>query len=75
MEISADITDLKKVLRTRRYQEKTDRTLGYCTPAWLDDIFVLTRGNKQDYEKKLFDVLKKNWKKPSIEQIKINQNS
>ena len=41
------------------FQEKIDRTLEYCTPAWLDDIFVATRGSKQDHEKKLFDVLDK----------------
>ena len=41
------------------FQEKNDRTLKYCTPAWLDDIIVVTRGNKQDHEKKLFDVLNK----------------
>ena len=41
------------------FQEKFDRTLEYCTPAWLDDIIVVTRGNKQDHEKKLFDVLNK----------------
>ena len=33
--------------------------LEYCTPAWLDDIIVVTQGNKQDHEKKLFDVLNK----------------
>ena len=42
-----------------KFQEKIDRTLGYCTPAWLDDIIIVTRGNKQDHEKKLFDVLNK----------------
>ena len=41
------------------FQEKYDRTLEYCTPAWLDDIIVVTRGNKQDHEKKLFNVLNK----------------
>ena len=41
------------------FQEKIDRTLEYCTPAWLDDIIVVTRGSKQDHEKKLFDVLDK----------------
>ena len=41
------------------FQEKIDRTLEYCTPAWLDDIIVVTRGNKQDHETKLFDVLNK----------------
>ena len=40
-------------------QEKIDRTLEYCTPAWLDDIIIVTRGSKQDHEKKLFDVLNK----------------
>ena len=41
------------------FQEKFDRTLGYRTPAWLDEIIVVTRGNRQDHEKKLFDVLNK----------------
>ena len=41
------------------FQEKIDRTLEYCTPAWLDDIIVVTRGDRKDHEKKLFDVLKK----------------
>ena len=41
------------------FQEKIDRTLEYCTPVWLDDIIVVTRGNKQDHEKKIFDVLNK----------------
>ena len=41
------------------FQEKIDRILEYCTPAWLDDIIVVTRGSKQDHEKKLFDVLNK----------------
>ena len=31
----------------------------YCTPVWLDDIIVVTRGNREDHEKKLFDVLEK----------------
>ena len=41
------------------FQEKIDRKLEYSTPAWLDDIIVVTRGNKQEHEKKLFDVLSK----------------
>ena len=41
------------------FQEKIDRTLEYSTPAWLDDTIVVTRGNKQKHEKKLFDVLSK----------------
>ena len=40
-------------------QEKIDRTLEYSTPAWLDDIIVVTRGDRTQHEKKLFDVLKK----------------
>ena len=43
----------------KTFQEKIDRTLEYCTPAWLDDIIVVTRGDQKDHEKKLFDVLKK----------------
>ena len=31
----------------------------YCTPAWLDDIIVVTRGSKQDHGKKFFDSLNK----------------
>ena len=31
----------------------------FCTPAWLDDTIVVTRGDRKDHEKKLFDVLKK----------------
>ena len=41
------------------FQEKIDRTLGYCTPAWLEDMIIVTRGSKQDHEEKLFDVLNK----------------
>ena len=39
------------------FKEKIDRTIEYCTPAWLDDIIVVTCGNKQDNEKKIFDTL------------------
>ena len=42
------------------FEEKIDRTVGYCTPAWLDDIILVTRGNKRKFhEKKLVDVLNK----------------
>ena len=41
------------------FLEKIDRKLEYSTPAWLDDIIVVTRGNKQEHEMKLFDVLSK----------------
>ena len=41
------------------FQEKIDRTLEYSTPAWLDDIIVVTRGDRKEHEKKLFDVIKK----------------
>ena len=34
------------------FRKKINRTLGYSTPAWLDDIIVVTRGNKQEHEKK-----------------------
>ena len=41
------------------FQEKIDRTLEYCPPAWLDVFIVVTRGDRKDHEKKLFDVLRK----------------
>ena len=41
------------------FQEKSDRTLENCTPAWLDDIIVVTRRNEEEHEKTLFDVLRK----------------
>ena len=41
------------------FQEKIDRTLGYCTPAWLDDIIVVSREDKQDHEEMLFHILNK----------------
>ena len=41
------------------FQEKIDRTLEYSTPVWLDDIIVVTRGDRKVHEKNLFDVLKK----------------
>ena len=31
----------------------------YSTPAWLDDIIVVTRGDRKEHEKKLFDIIKK----------------
>ena len=40
-----------------KFQEKNDRTFEYSTPACLDDIIIVTRGNKQEHEKKLFDIL------------------
>ena len=63
-QISAATTDFKKGFYGLAdiptiFQEKIDRTLEYCTPAWLDDIIVVTRGDRKDHEKKLFDVLKK----------------
>ena len=56
------------------FQEKIDRTLEYSTPAWLDDIIVVTRRNKQEHEKKLFDVLSK-LEKTGYRTSKKNPNS
>ena len=41
------------------FKEKIDRTLEYSTPAWLDDIIVVTRGDRTEHEKKLVGILKK----------------
>ena len=55
-------------------QEKIDRTLEYSTPAWLDDIIVVTRGDREEHENKQFDVLKK-LEDANTEQAKENPNS
>ena len=44
---------------TTVFQEKIDRASEYSTPAWLDDIIVVTRGDRKEHDMKLFDVLKK----------------
>ena len=53
----------KRVLRLEEipiiFKEKIDQTLESFTPAWLDEIIVVTRGDRKDHEKKLFDVLRK----------------
>ena len=41
------------------FQGKIHRTVEYSTPAWMNDIIVVTRGSKQDHEQKLFEVLSK----------------
>ena len=45
------------------FHEKIDRTLEYCTPAWLNVIIEVTRRDKQKTREKLFDVLNKLEKK------------
>ena len=59
-----DTTDLKKnstVLPTflQYFKKKIGRTLEYFTPAWLDDTIVVTRGDRAEHEKKIFDILEK----------------
>ena len=39
------------------FQDEIDQTLEYRTPAWLDDIIVVT--SKHDHERKFFGVLSK----------------
>ena len=60
----ADITDSKKRFCglgdiPTIFQENFDRSLEYSTPAWLDDTKVVTRGDRKEHEKKLFDVIMK----------------
>ena len=64
-----DLADIPTI-----FQEKIDRTLGYCTPAWLDDIIVVTRGNEQDHEKKLIEIFIK-LEKAGYQASKKNPNS
>ena len=47
----ADITTI--------FQEKIDRTLGHQTPAWLDDIIIVTRATKEEHTRKLYSILTK----------------
>ena len=39
------------------FQETIDRTLENSTTAWLDDMIVVTRGDRNEHQNKLFDVL------------------
>ena len=40
------------------FQEKIDRTLKYMTPAWLDDIIIVTRGNMTEHLEHVEEILK-----------------
>ena len=40
------------------FQEKIDRTLNFETPAWLDDIIIVTRGTKEKHVEEVEKVLK-----------------
>ena len=42
------LADIPKIFR-----EQSDRTLEYSTPAWLDDLLVVTRRNRTDHERLL----------------------
>ena len=57
-----DIKDSKKESTLyricRQFPKKIDRTLKYETPLWLDDIIVVTRGDKDKHREKLFKKLK-----------------
>ena len=46
------LADIAKI-----FQGKRDRRLENCTQAWLYDMIVVTRGDKQEHEKTIFDVL------------------
>ena len=39
------------------FQEKMDRTLKFKTPAWIDDIIVVTRGEKSEHIKQVEETL------------------
>ncbi len=41
------------------FQTKIDQVLNNLTPAWQDDIIVVTRGTDADHEAELYAVLKK----------------
>ena len=48
------LADIPKI-----FQEKIDRTLDYCTSAWLPNVIVVTRGDRKEHEKNMLDVLRK----------------
>ena len=50
-----------------KFQKKIDRTLEYSTPAWLDDIIVVNRGDRKEHEKKQFVVRRIPSKRKKIE--------
>ena len=39
------------------FQEKMDRTLKFKTPAWIDDIIIVTRGEKSEHIKRIEETL------------------
>ena len=39
------------------FQEKMDRTLKFKTPAWIDDIIIVTRGEKSEHIKRVEETL------------------
>ena len=39
------------------FQEKMDRTLKFKTPAWIDDILIVTRGEKSEHIKRVEETL------------------
>ena len=41
------------------FHDNINQTLGYSTPAWLDDLIVVNRRSNQDHEKERFDILNK----------------
>ena len=55
----------ERILRSCRhtndflFQDKIDRTLGHQTPVCLDDIIIVTRGTKEEHNRKLHSVLTK----------------
>ena len=51
------------ILRSIRHPDniprKIDRTLNYQISVWLDDIIIVTRGDKEKHREKLFTMLEK----------------
>ena len=42
-----------------KIQEKMERTLNYQTPVWLDDIIIVTMGDKDKKRRKMFKIREK----------------
>ena len=54
--------------------KKTDRNLEYSTPAWLDDIIAVTRGNMTEHEIRIF-LNKTKWLGHKIGEMEIKENT
>ena len=56
------------------FQERTDKTLEFIHPAWLDDIIIVTKGTIDKHEAEVKETMEK-LKKPGTDYTQTNANS